>query len=82
MAETVTEMRRKPDSASQLIAAIEVGIRILAGRVLSLIALGMAFGLFCWAMSLGTILSFIGAGAFGVIFLLVLFAERRTHGDP
>lgn len=66
----------------QIVAAIQVGYRVLAARVLALLALAMTFGLFCWAMRMGTWLHFAIAGIFGItIFLPVLWGARAKQGD-
>lgn len=53
---------------------VALGIRMLSQRLLAFLALGMTFGLFCWALYLQTWISFAMAATFGVsIFLPVLF---------
>jgi len=66
----------------QLLAAMDVATRILAARVLSLLSLGMTFGLFCWAMWMQTIVACVVAGGFAVlVFLPTLIGERRGEKD-
>ncbi len=63
-----------------LMAVLSLGMKILAARVLTFVALAMTFGLFCWAMYLQTVLSCVIAGGFGVaIFLPVLVAGRVSQ---
>lgn len=71
----VTRMR-----TSDLAIAVDVGLRILNHRLLTLLALLMTFGLFCWAMFQGSWTHFTIAGAFGVvIFLPLLLGEKRPE---
>ncbi len=61
-----------------VLIVLQTGMNVLAARVLTLLTLLMTFGLFCWAMYLGTIYAGVLAGGFGVIiFLPVLTGERR-----
>jgi hypothetical protein len=65
---------------SDLTRAIDVGLTVLTHRLLTLLALAMVSGLFCWSMVLGTIASLITAGAFGlIIFLPILAVDRRPE---
>jgi len=65
-----------------LLNVMHAATRIVAARVLSMICLGMCFGLFCWAMFLGTPLAVGTAAGFGIIvFLPVLAADRRKGGE-
>lgn len=58
-----------------IMTAIKVAYQVLAARVLAFVALLMTFGLFAWAMYVGTWLHFTIAGAFGLlIFLPVLYS--------
>lgn len=67
---------------SDLARAIDVALRILTHRVLTLLALLITFGLFCWAMFLGTWIHFAIAGAFGIaIFLPVLVGDKRPEAS-
>jgi hypothetical protein len=67
---------------SQLADAVDIGLTVLTHRLLTLLALLMTFGLFCWAMYLGTLVHFAVAGAFGVIiFLPVLMGDRRPEAS-
>jgi Na+/H+ antiporter NhaA len=71
---------------SDLAFAVDRGLTVLNHRLLTLLALFMTFGLFCWAMVQGSWIHFAIAGAFGVvIFLPVLVGEKRPeapHEDP
>jgi hypothetical protein len=65
---------------SELAHAVDVGLTVLTHRALTLLALIMTFGLFCWAMALGSWTHFAIAGAFGaVIFLPILAVDRRPE---
>jgi hypothetical protein len=71
---------------SDLALAVDAGLTVLAHRLFTLLALLMTFGLFCWAMWLGSWLHFAIAGAFGItIFLPVLFGsisrKEKPHGE-
>jgi hypothetical protein len=68
--------------AVDLLTVMHAATRILAVRVLTMLCLAMVFGLFCWAMYLGTPLAMATAAGFGLtIFLPVLATERRTGGN-
>lgn len=65
---------------SDVIRAVDVGLTVLTHRVLTLLALLMTFGLFCWSMQMGDTIHFAIAGAFGaIIFLPTLVADRRPE---
>jgi hypothetical protein len=65
---------------SELAIAVDAAVTVLTHRLLTLLALLMTFGLFCWAMYLGTLIHFAVAGAFGVvIFLPVLMGDKRPE---
>lgn len=60
-------------------AILDLALRIFTGRLTLLLALGMAFGLFCWAMWMGTTLSLVVAGTFTtLVFLPVLIKESSS----
>ena len=62
---------------SELANAVSVGLAVINRRVLTILALVMTFGLFCWAMAAATWLQFAIASAFGVaVFLPVLYGEN------
>jgi len=62
---------------SELAIGVSVGLSVLKQRVLTMLALVMTFGLFCWSMALGQWIHFAIAGAFGLsIFLPVLWHEK------
>ena len=70
------------DEVRALMTYIKVGMLILSGRVFALLALLMAFGLFCWAMYWPTQDRQILAGMFGLlVFLPVLFKTASTLQD-
>lgn len=65
---------------TDLARVVDVGLNIVTHRFLTLLALTMSFGLFCWAMTLGTWPSIIVAGGFGaLIFLPILAVDRRPE---
>ena len=65
---------------SDLAYALDAALSVLNRRVLTLLALAMVFGLFCWAMARGDWVSFAVAGAFGItIFLPILYQERAKE---
>jgi hypothetical protein len=64
---------------SELATVVDVGLRVLSHRFLTLLALIMTFALFSWAMIQGSWIHFAIAGAFGVvIFLPVLMAQASS----
>jgi len=64
-----------------LMNIIHAATKILAVRVMAMLCLAMVFGLFCWAMYLGTPIAVATAAGFGLtIFLPVLATERRAGG--
>lgn len=67
---------------SRTVAAINVAMKILSVKILTLLALLMTFGLFSWAMVRDDVLHFAVAGAFGAgIFLPILwFSRGEGHG--
>jgi hypothetical protein len=65
-----------------LLTVMHAATRILAVRLLTLLCLAMVFGLFCWAMYLGTNLALGTAAGFGlIVFLPVLAADRRRGNE-
>lgn len=67
---------------ARTVSAINVAMKILSVKVLTLLALLMTFGLFSWAMVRDDVLHFAVAGAFGAgIFLPILWYSRgERHG--
>ena len=62
----------------QLLAVMDAVTKIVAARVLSMLALMMTFGLFCWAMWMQSTLACVVSGGFAVlVFLPTLIGERR-----
>ncbi len=58
--------------------ALSIALRIVTIRLLSFLALGMTFGLFCYAMSQASWISYICAGSFAVlVYLPALFSAHR-----
>lgn len=63
---------------SNLAEAVEVALRVLSRRFLTILALTMVFALYSWAMVEGNLIHFLIAGAFGLtVFLPVLVQDRR-----
>lgn len=64
---------------------LALALRVLAERVLTILALLATCGLFAWSMWMQTVLSCIIASLFGgIIFLPILFVGRQrrpTHGE-
>jgi hypothetical protein len=68
---------------SDLALAVDKGLTVLTHRLLSLLALVMTFGLFCWAMWMGSPIHFMIAASFGgLIFLPILFNDFRKREVP
>ena len=64
-----------------LLNVMHAATKIVSARVMTLVAMAMTFGLFCWAMWLGNNLSVITAAGFGLlVFLPVLAADRAKGG--
>jgi hypothetical protein len=62
----------------QLLAVLDAVVKITSARVLSMLALMMTFGLFCWAMWMQSTLACVVSGGFAVlVFLPTLIGERR-----
>ena len=62
----------------QLLAVMDAVTKIVAARVLSMLALMMTFGLFCWAMWMQSTVACVVSGGFAVlVFLPTLIGERR-----
>lgn len=65
---------------ASLAGFLGIALRVLSARLLAFLALGMSFGLFCWALYLQTWISFAMAATFGVsIFLPVLFRSGESN---
>ena len=64
-----------------LIAAVNMAIRILAARMLSVVSLLMVFGLACWAMYDKSPPSLIVAGGFAVLIFLPILMRDGKQGD-
>ena len=78
---TVTHIRGAGMNDVNLLTVMHAAIRIVSARVMTLGAMAMTFGLFCWAMWLGNNLALITAATFGVLcFLPVLAADRAKGG--
>jgi hypothetical protein len=67
---------------THLPAMLRITYKVLAMRILVFMALVMAFGLFCWAIYVGTVLALVTSGTFGlIVFLPVLWRCARKE-DP
>jgi hypothetical protein len=62
---------------------LALAVRYLTAQILTYLALGMTFGLFCWAMWMQSLLAYLVAVTFGgVVFLPVLWrGERRAKNE-
>lgn len=57
---------------------ISIALRLVSIRLLAFLALGMTFGLFCYAMAQASWISFICAGSFAVlVYLPALLSAHR-----
>lgn len=67
--------------AAAFATAISIALRILTAKLLAFLSLAATFGLFCWAMSQTTWISYITAGSFAIlVYLPALFSAHR--GSP
>ena len=66
-----------------LAQAVQVGLKVLAARLMALVGLAMTFSMFCWAMYLGSWTALATAGLFAVVvFLPVLMSMRvKNHQE-
>jgi hypothetical protein len=65
---------------SRLVDAVDAALTVLTHRVLTLVALVMSFGLFCWAMYADTWVQAAVAGGFAlIVFLPVLARDQRPE---
>jgi hypothetical protein len=63
-----------------LILFIGAGVKVLSARLVLLVVVAMAFGLWCWAMFMDDQLRIISATLFTVlVFLPVLRADMRQN---
>lgn len=66
------------DSASIL----SIALQVVASKVVVILGLGMAFGLYCWAMYEHSYIALAIAGCFSVVvFLPLLFRVLQTKGE-
>ena len=63
-----------------LLNVMHAATKIVSARVMTLVAMMMTFGLFCWAMWLGSNLALITSAAFGCLVFLPVLAADRTKG--
>ena len=65
-----------------LLTVMHAAMKILSTRVMTLVAMVMTFGLYCWAMSLGTTIALQTAAVFGFsVFLPALLADRKKESS-
>jgi len=64
-----------------LAQAVQVGLKVLAARLMALVGLCMTFGLFTWAMYLGSWTALATAGAFAVVVFLPVLASMRIKQE-
>jgi hypothetical protein len=64
------------DSASIL----SIALHLLSKQVTFILALGMAFGLWCWALWAGSWISLAGAGGFTLLVFLPILFRGHSHG--
>ncbi len=65
---------------SKAVTVLSLALDALSAKVVVLIAMAMAFGLFAWAMAVGSVIAVITAAVFSVlVFLPILW---RAHGNP
>lgn len=70
---------------SDILRAGNLALRLMTARLVTILALLMACGLFAWAMCVQTVLGCIIASIWGLlIFLPILWVGRRghDHGQP
>lgn len=61
-------------------ALLRLTYSVLATRVFLFVALLMTFGLFCWALAVGTVLALAASGTFAVLVFLPILA--RSNKEP
>jgi len=64
-----------------LAKAVQVGLKVLSARLMALFGLCMTFGLFTWAMYLGSWTALATAGAFAVVVFLPVLASMRIKNQ-
>jgi hypothetical protein len=70
------------DPQSVFASALSIALRIVSARLLAFLALGMTFGLFCWALHDANWISYIGASTFGlIVYLPALWSAHRGSTD-
>jgi hypothetical protein len=60
-------------------AILSMALQVLTSRVVILLAMGMSFGLFCWAMWAQSIISLATAATFTVLVFLPVFLRSQSH---
>lgn len=64
----------------QVAVFVDIGLRLLAARLLLLLSMMMTFGLFCWAMHSETWISYTTALTFGVITFIPALQQAGKGG--
>jgi ABC-type dipeptide/oligopeptide/nickel transport system permease component len=71
-----------PEVLAKVAQATHFGLKVLAAKLLALIALGMTFGLFCYAISDHSWIAYTSASTFAaLIFLPSLWNARSKEGS-
>jgi hypothetical protein len=71
-----------PEVLAKVAQATHFGLKVLAAKILTLISLGMTFGLFCYAISDHSWVAYTTATTFAVfIFLPALWNARSQEGS-
>jgi len=66
------------DQVKALLTYITVGMQILSARIMLLLAISMAFSLFCWAMYIPDTNRIVIATLFGVlVFIPILTLDKK-----
>jgi hypothetical protein len=71
-------MTSNPPPTAAFMTAAALALKILSARLLAFLALGMTFGLFCYALAAATWISYISAGSFAIlVYLPALWSAHR-----
>lgn len=68
------------DGIEHFPALMKLAYGAFVTRLVLVVALLMTFGLFSWAIWLGTVLSLIAAGVFAVLVFLPILLRKETTG--
>jgi hypothetical protein len=64
------------------VSILSLALQAVSARMVLLIALLMAFSLFCWSMAVGTTLSLYIAGSFAVLVFLPILLRGESRVRP